>query len=67
MTYLTYCLQSLQNEFCTTNVLSHLLFCCKSSNSNESQCSLCSRLYVRDSDDFVSSIKYHFSLIFPID
>ena len=31
--YLNYRLQSLKNEFCTTNVLSHLLFCCRSPNS----------------------------------
>ena len=28
------------------------------------QCRLCSRLYVKNENDFVSSIKYHFTLIF---
>ena len=27
-------------------------------------CRLCSRLYVKNADDFVSSVEYHFSLIF---
>ena len=62
-----YRLQSLKNEFSITNVLSHLLFCCRSPNSNEGQCSSCSRLYVKDADDFISSIKYPFSLIFSND
>ena len=38
-------------------------FCCRSPNS-ESQCSLCSRLFVENENDFVSTIKYDFSLIF---
>ena len=61
MLFLNYRLQSLKNELCFTNVLSHLLFCNRSPNSNR-QCRLCSRLYVQDANDFVSSIKYQFSL-----
>ena len=44
-------------------VLCHLLFCCRS-HSSEGQCRLCSCLFVENANDFVSSIKYHFSLIF---
>ena len=62
--FLNYRLQSIKNELCITNVLGHLLFCNRSPNSNEVQCRLCSRLYVMDANDFVSLIKYHFSLIF---
>ena len=62
-----YRLQSLKYEFSITNVLSHLLFCCRSPNSNEGQWSSCSRLYAKDADDFISSIKYPFSLIFSND
>ena len=62
--FLNYCLQSLKYVFCIINVLGHLLFCNRSPNSNEGQCRLCSRLYVMDANDFVSSIKYHFCLIF---
>ena len=58
-----YRLQSFKNEFCITNVLCHLLFCSRSPNS-KSQCRLCSQLFVENASDFVSSIKYHFSLIF---
>ena len=61
--YLNYRLQSLKNEFCITNVLCHLLFCCRSPNSG-SQRRLCSHLFVENANDFVSSMKYHFSLIF---
>ena len=64
--FLNYRLQSLKNEFCIANVLCHLLFYNRSPNSNEGQCGLCSRLYVKNTDDFVSSIKYHFSLYFQI-
>ena len=62
--FLNYCLQSLKYVFCIINVLGHLLFCNRSPNSNEGQCRLCSQLYVMDANDFVSSIKYHFCLIF---
>ena len=55
--------QSLKNEFCITNVLCHLLFCSRSPSSR-SQCRQCSPLFIEKADDFVSSIKYHFSLIF---
>ena len=51
MLFLNYRLQSLKNEFCITNILCNLLFYQRSPNSNEGQ-------------DFVSSIRYHFSLIF---
>ena len=51
MLFLNYRLQSLKNEFCITNILCHLLFYQRSPNSDEGQ-------------DFVSSIRYHFSLIF---
>ena len=64
MLILNYRLQSLKIELCITNILCHLLFCQRSANSNKGQCRLCSRLYVKDANDFVSSIKYHFSLIF---
>ena len=40
--FLDYCLQSLKNEFCITNVLGHLLFSNRFPNYNESQCRLCS-------------------------
>ena len=61
--FLRYQLEPLKNEFCITNVLSHLLFCNRSPNSI-SQCRLCSHLFAEDANDFISSIKYHFSLIF---
>lgn len=61
--FLRYQLQPLKNEFCITNVLSHLLFCNRSPNSI-SQCRLCSHLFVENANDFISSIKHHFSLIF---
>ena len=59
MLFLNYCFQSLKIEFCFTNVLSHLLFCNRSSNSN-GQCRLCSQLYIKDGNHFVSSIKLIF-------
>ena len=65
--FLNYGLQFFKNELCVTNVLAHLLFCCRSPNSNESQCRFCSRLYVKNANNFVSSIKYHFPLIFTND
>ena len=61
---MNYCLQSLKNEFCITNVSCHLLLYRRSPNSNEGQCRLCSRLYVGDADDFVSLTKYHSSMVF---
>ena len=62
--FLNYRLKFLKNEFCITNVLCHLLFWQRPPNSNEGQWRLCSRVYAKDASDFVSSIKYHFSLIF---
>ena len=56
-------LETLRNEFCITNVLCQLLFCSRSPVSS-SQCRICSRLFVKNANDFVSSIKYHFSQIF---
>ena len=53
----------MKNGFCITNVLFHLLFCSSSPNTI-SQCRLCSRLFVKNANDFVSSFKYHFSQIF---
>ena len=61
--FLNYRIQSLKYEFCITYVLCHLLFCSRSPNSG-SQCRLCSQLFVENTNDFVQSIKYHFSLIF---
>ena len=55
--------QSLKNEFCITNVLCHLLFWSRSPNS-KSQYRLCSRVFVENASDFVSSNKYNFSLIY---
>ena len=52
-------LQSLKNEFCISNVLCHLLFCSRSPNS-KSQYGICSRLFVENASDFVSS-----NIIFP--
>ena len=58
--FLNYSLQSLKRVlFCFTNVLSHLLFCNRSANFN-GQCRLCSQLYVKDANNFVSSIKFPF-------
>ena len=60
--YFKYKLENLKNEFCITKILCHLLFCSKSPVLS-SPCRLCSRLFVRDSDDFVSSVKHHFSYV----
>ena len=57
--------ESSKRQFCISNMLAHLFFCNRSQNSNEGNCRLCSRLFVNDASDFVSSIKYHFILIFP--
>ena len=61
--YFKYRLETLKNEFCITNALRHLLFCTTSPVSS-SQCRICSLLFVKNSNDFVSSIKIHFSHIF---
>ena len=61
--YLRYSLQSLKHHFLISNVLAHLFFC-RSRNSNEGNCRSCSRLFVNDASNFVSSIRYHFTL-FP--
>ena len=50
--------------FCISYVLSHLFFCNRYPSSNEGNCRLCSRLFVNDASDFVSLIRYHFTLIF---
>ena len=60
--YFKYRLAILKNEFCITNVLCHFLFCSRSAVS-VGQCRVCSRLFVKGADAFVSSIKYHFSHI----
>ena len=60
--YFKYRLENLKNELCITNVLYHLLSCNRSPVKS-SCCRLCSRLYVKNGDDFVSSSEYHFSLI----
>ena len=63
--YLRCSLESWNSQFCISNVLAHLFFRNRSPNSNEGNCRSCSRLFVNDASDFVSSIKYHFTLIFP--
>ena len=63
--YLRYSLESLKCKFCISNVLTNLFFCNRSPNFNESNCRSCSRLFVNNANDFVSSIKYHFTHIFP--
>ena len=63
--YLRYSPESLKRQFYISNVLDHLFFCNKSSNSNEGSCRSCSPLFVNDVSDFVSSIRYQFNLIFP--
>ena len=60
--YFKYRLENLKNEFCITNILYHLLFCSRSRVSS-SCCRLCVHLFVTYADDFVSSVKYHFSHI----
>ena len=47
--------------------MAHLFFffCNRSPNSNEGNCRSCSRLFVNGTSDFVSSIKHHFTVIFP--
>ena len=45
--------------------MSVLYFKCVGANSNESNCISCTRLFVDDASDFVSSIRYHFTSIFP--
>ena len=45
-------------------MLAHLLFCNRSSDNSE-KCKHCSRHYVHDATDFISSIKYHLTSIFP--
>ena len=64
--FFRYRLKSLKNEFSITNVLCHFL-CYSRSHNSTSYCKECSRLFVKNADDFVSSIKYHFSLVFMID
>ena len=61
--FFRYQLEFLKNKFCITNVLCHLLFSSRSPSSI-SQFRLCSRLFVKNVNDFVSSVKYHFSHIF---
>ena len=57
-------LKSLKSQFCISNVLAHLLFCNRSPD-NSDKCKHCSRHYVHDATDFISSIKYHLTSIFP--
>ena len=64
--FFRYRLKSLKNEFSITNVLCHLL-CCSRSHNSTSYRKECSRLFVENVDDYVSSIKYHFSLVFTND
>ena len=45
-------------------MLGHLFSCNRSPNSNEDNCRLCFQLFVNDGSDFVSSIRYHVTLIF---
>ena len=63
--YLRCSLESWNSQFCISNVLAHLFFRNRSPNSNEGNYRSFSRLFVNDASDFVSSIKYHFTLIFP--
>ena len=42
-----------------------MYFKCVGANSNESNCRSCTRLFVDDASDFVSSIRFHFTSIFP--
>ena len=57
-------LESLKSQFCISNMLAHLLFCNRSLD-NSDKCKNCSRHYVHDATDFISSIKYHLTSIFP--
>ena len=57
-------LESLKHQFCISNMLGHLFSCNRSPNSNEDNCRLCFQLFVNDGSDFVSSIRYHVTLIF---
>ena len=54
--YFKYRLENLKNEFCITNVVCHLLFCIRSPVKSSS-CRLFSHLYVKNADDFVSSVE----------
>ena len=57
-------LESLKSQFCISNMLAHLFFCNRSPD-NSDKCKHCSRHYVHDATDFISSIKYHLTSIFP--
>ena len=48
-------------------MLGYLFSCNRSPNSNEDNCRLCSQLFVNDGSGFVSSIRYHVTLIFSSD
>ena len=61
--YFIHRLEILKNKFCITNALCHFLFSSRCPVS-VGQCRVCSRLFVKDADVFVSSVKYHFPHIF---
>ena len=61
--FFRYRLEFLKNEFSVTNVLVHLIFSSKSFNSTV-HCKQYSQLFFKSASDFVSLIRYHFSLIF---
>ena len=67
MLYLRNRLESLRHQFCISNMLGYLFSCNRSPNSNEDNCRLCSQLFVNDGSGFVSSIRYHVTLIFSSD
>ena len=60
--YFKYRLENLKNEFFITNILCHLFFCSRLPVSSN-WCRLYLRLFVKNADDFASSVKYHFSYI----
>ena len=61
--YFKYRLDILKNDFCITNALCHVLFYSRSPLSS-SQCRICSCLFFKNGNGFVSSIKSNFSHIF---
>ena len=63
--YLKYNLESLKRQFCISDVLAHFFLCNGSPNSNEGNYRSCSRLFLNDASNFVSSIRYRFTFIFP--
>ena len=55
--YFKHRLENLKNEFCITKILCHLFFCSRSPILSSPH-RLCSRWFVKDSDDFVSPVKH---------